>query len=65
MNACFPAGTVARLNFEERAQLYYERWEQAIAEDNTANERLQRGLSSPFSAASLRSACSAVGSWTG
>jgi phenylpropionate dioxygenase-like ring-hydroxylating dioxygenase large terminal subunit len=48
--ACFPTATVARPDFDDVAQNYFNRWETTTLEDIEASERQQRGLSSPFSA---------------
>ncbi|MGI9605448.1 MAG: aromatic ring-hydroxylating oxygenase subunit alpha [Acidimicrobiales bacterium] len=48
---CFPAATVDRADFEDRAQAYYERFDVAISEDVPVLERQQAGLSSPFATA--------------
>ncbi len=48
MTLCFPAATVARPDFEARAQHYYDRFDTALAEDIPMLERQQAGLSSPF-----------------
>ena len=48
MTLCFPAATVARPDFEARAQHYYDRFDTALAEDIPMLERQQAGLTSPF-----------------
>ena len=50
MNTCFPAATVARDDFEDRVEAYYRRWDEVMEEDNRANARMQRGLTSPYAA---------------
>jgi phenylpropionate dioxygenase-like ring-hydroxylating dioxygenase large terminal subunit len=44
---CFPAETVARADFDERARHYYDRFDTALAEDIAMLERQQAGLTSP------------------
>ena len=48
LTVCFPAETVARADFEERAQHYYGRFDTALAEDIAILERQQAGLTSPY-----------------
>ncbi len=48
MTLCFPAATVARPDFEARAQHYYDRFDTALAEDIPMLERQQAGMTSPF-----------------
>ncbi len=48
MTLCFPAATVARPDFEARAQHYYDRFDTALAEDIPMLERQQAGLTSPL-----------------
>lgn len=48
MTACFPVETSGHPDFETRVVHYYERLDQAIAEDIPLLERQQSGLASPF-----------------
>ncbi len=48
MSVCFPEETMAHENFEECAQVYYDRMDAALAEDVPALEWHQKGLNSPF-----------------
>ena len=47
-SVCFPKSTVARADFEARAEGYYARMDAALAEDLPALARQQRGQSSPY-----------------
>ena len=44
----FPKETVARPDFEEKAQYYYKRWRRSVGEDNNISAIQQEGLVSPF-----------------
>ena len=46
--SCFPEATIARPDFEEKAQYYYKRWDKSLGEDNEIAEVQQQGLRSPF-----------------
>ena len=48
MTACFPVKTSEHPDFDARVAHYYERLDQAIAEDIPLLERQQSGLASPF-----------------
>ncbi|WP_036596306.1 aromatic ring-hydroxylating oxygenase subunit alpha [Ottowia thiooxydans] len=48
LGSCFHRSTVARPDFEEIVQRYYERWDVAVAEDNEINELQQQGVRSPL-----------------
>ena len=48
---CFPPETVASPGFEAKAERYYERMDEALAEDVAVLERQQRGMDSPFARA--------------
>lgn len=48
LTVCFPAETVARADFDERARHYYDRFDTALAEDIAILERQQAGLTSPY-----------------
>ncbi|MGE3863861.1 MAG: aromatic ring-hydroxylating dioxygenase subunit alpha [Burkholderiaceae bacterium] len=48
VGSCFHRSTVARPDFEQKVQAYYERWDVAVAEDNLIVERQQRGIRSPL-----------------
>ena len=48
---CFPPRTVASPGFEARAQRYYARMDEALAEDIAMLERQQLGMDSPFARA--------------
>ncbi len=48
LTVCFPAETVARADFEDRARHYYDRFDTALAEDIAMLERQQAGLTSPY-----------------
>ena len=43
LGPCFPESTVARPDFEEKVQPYYERWDIATPEDNRIAELQQIG----------------------
>jgi choline monooxygenase len=43
---CFPKSTVARPDFQEKAEPYFRRWDLGIAEDNGTGELQQAGLES-------------------
>jgi len=43
IGACFPAATIARADFDDRVQAYFDRWRLATAEDNAICEAQQRG----------------------
>ena len=43
IGACFPRATVALPDFEERVELYFDRWRAATAEDNAICEQQQLG----------------------
>ena len=45
---CFPPGTVASPGFEAKAERYYTRMDEALAEDIAVLERQQLGMASPF-----------------
>ena len=45
--ACFPPETLARDDFDERVEAYYQRLDAALDEDIPALVNQQRGLSSP------------------
>ena len=46
--ALFPEDRLARPDFEEIAQNYYQRWDVTLEEDIVASERQQKGLDSPY-----------------
>ncbi len=46
--ACFPKSTVARPDFEDKAQYYYKRWDTTLEEDNSIAALQQKGLGSRF-----------------
>jgi phenylpropionate dioxygenase-like ring-hydroxylating dioxygenase large terminal subunit len=46
LGGCFPKKTAALPNFDDVAQLYYDRWRRVAAEDVDILERQQRGVSS-------------------
>ena len=46
--ACFPSKTMQRQDFEEKAKVYYQRFDLAISEDIPALEKQQTGIESPF-----------------
>ena len=48
---CFPAETVASPGFEAKAERYYARMDEALAEDIAVLERQQLGMASPFARA--------------
>ena len=48
---CFPPRTVASPDFEAKAKRYYERMDEALAEDIAVLERQQLGMESPFALA--------------
>ena len=48
---CFPPETVAAPGFEAKAERYYARMDEALAEDIAVLERQQRGMASPFARA--------------
>ena len=48
---CFPPGTVAAAGFREKAERYYARMDEALAEDIAVLERQQLGMDSPFARA--------------
>lgn len=43
IGACFPRATVALPEFEQRVELYFDRWRRATAEDNAICEQQQLG----------------------
>ena len=45
---CFPLATLASPGFEAKAERYYARMDEALAEDIAVLERQQRGMDSPF-----------------
>ena len=51
LGTCFPKETVARPDFEEKVQGYYERLDVTTAEDVVITEQQQAGVSSPFAKA--------------
>ena len=48
---CFPPATVATPGFEAKAERYYARMDEALAEDIAVLERQQLGMASPFARA--------------
>ena len=48
MSVCFPPETIAHEDFEERAAVYYDRMDTALAEDIPVLVRQYQGLASPF-----------------
>ena len=48
---CFPPRTVASPDFEEKAERYYARMDEALAEDIAVLELQQLGMESPFARA--------------
>lgn len=48
VGSCFHRSTVARPDFEEVVQRYYERWNVAVAEDNVITQLQQQGVRSPL-----------------
>ena len=48
---CFPPRTVASAGFEAKAERYYARMDEALAEDVSVLERQQLGMDSPFAQA--------------
>ena len=48
---CFPPRTVASADFEAKAERYYARMDEALAEDIAVLERQQLGMDSPFARA--------------
>lgn len=60
VGSCFHRATVARPDFEEVVQRYYERWNVAVAEDNVINELQQQGVRSPLTKAGRVSPLEAV-----
>ena len=48
---CFPPGTVASAGFDAKAERYYARMDEALAEDIAVLERQQLGMDSPFARA--------------
>ena len=48
---CFPPRTLAAPGFEAKAERYYARMDEALAEDIAVLERQQRGMDSPFARA--------------
>ena len=48
VGSAFPRETVARSDFEEVSQRYYERWDVSHKEDNDICERQQMGVTSPL-----------------
>lgn len=48
MSVCFPEETIRHKNFDDCAQVYYDRMDAALAEDIPALERHYKGLASPF-----------------
>ena len=48
---CFPPRTVASPDFEAKAERYYARMDEALAEDIAMLERQQLGMDSPFARA--------------
>ncbi|MCX7356123.1 MAG: aromatic ring-hydroxylating dioxygenase subunit alpha [Alphaproteobacteria bacterium] len=47
VNSCFHKDALKRPDFEKVAQMYYDRMDIAVPEDNAINELMQRGLGSP------------------
>ena len=43
IGACFPAETIARADFDDKVQAYFDRWRLATAEDNAICEAQQQG----------------------
>ena len=60
VGSCFHRSTVARPDFDEVVQRYYERWNVAVAEDNVINELQQQGVRSPLAKAGRVSPLEAV-----
>jgi len=64
---CFPPATVACGGFEPRAQRYYARMDEALAEDIAVLERQQLGMASPFARpgrwSDLEQGAAAFASW--
>ena len=64
---CFPPRTVARAGFEAKAQRYYTRMDEALAEDIAVLERQQLGMESSFARAGrwsdLEQGAAAFGAW--
>ena len=64
---CFPPRTVASAGFEGKAQRYYARMDEALAEDVAVLERQQIGMQSPFARAGrwsdLERGAAAFGAW--
>ncbi|MEM7124231.1 MAG: aromatic ring-hydroxylating dioxygenase subunit alpha [Pseudomonadota bacterium] len=48
VGSCFPTQTVARDDFDELVNNYYERWNKSIIEDNEISDLQQIGITSPF-----------------
>ena len=48
VGSCFPISTVARAEFADVVEKYYERWDTSHPEDNEVCELQQQGLISPF-----------------
>ncbi|KDD56122.1 ring hydroxylating alpha subunit, catalytic domain protein [Bordetella bronchiseptica OSU553] len=48
VGSCFHRSTVARPDFDEKVQAYYDRWDVAVAEDNEIVEQQQLGVRSPL-----------------
>ena len=48
---CFPPRTVVSPDFEAKAERYYARMDEALAEDIATLERQQLGMDSPFARA--------------
>ena len=64
---CFPPETVACAGFGAKAQRYYARMDEALAEDIAVLERQQLGMESPFARAGrwsdLERGAAAFGAW--
>ena len=64
---CFPPETVACAGFEAKAERYYARMDEALAEDIAVLERQQLGMESPFARAGrwsdLEQGAAAFGAW--
>ena len=48
VGSCFPKETVARGDFDDLVENYYERWNISIIEDNEISDIQQIGITSPF-----------------
>ena len=62
---CFPRETTNREDFEEKAELYYKRWDQVINEDNWITEFQQEAIRSsiPGSYSHLESVVHKLDNW--